>query len=355
MAMRNLRIASARSACSAASFACSPSTAANSSSARRLTPPMRFAILFQAGELGRKPDPSAAWARPRSTPASAGRPCGGHSSSLRDVADEEFQPLLRRFRLRLQPGADFARRAHRLQRRARGAVGLGQRGFRHGAGVAGVLDRAFGLLDFLRQRAPLQPEIRPAPRPAAPFPHAPRSAGLRLPRSGFASGRARSSQDFFSRAIASRRLSRASASRAKACRAARASAAAARSRALAPANRVALAEQGRGFGHVIERLARFEQLLARLLAELVGSSCGRLRGWRGARRPAPAGVRRRWRCRAPRRGLFGSAASPAGRAGRPRPPPRRRPARLPIWRSAPQRPRGPPAPRFSDRRGGFFR
>ena len=97
-----------------------------------------LAILFEAGE----PRGNLIHRRRGFALLDAGQ--GGQAlrrafQLFRDVADEQFQPLLRRLRLSLQPGAGFARRAHRLQSRPRRALGFGQFGFRHGAGVAGLL------------------------------------------------------------------------------------------------------------------------------------------------------------------------------------------------------------------------
>ena len=72
-----------------------------------------------------------------------------------DRAQQRLARQARAFEPLLGSGARFARRAHRLERGARGAVGLGERGLGGDARVGGGLARRLGLVEPPQQFAPL--------------------------------------------------------------------------------------------------------------------------------------------------------------------------------------------------------
>ncbi len=179
-------IASARSACSAASFACRRSTSASSSSARRLTAPSRSRSCFRALKSALDIDPSAACVARTSTPASAGKLLRRAIQFLGD--DRGCRIAVAAAPLPLEPpaGAFCSRAALIASKRARAARSASARRFPPRRARRRTPCARFG---FARsrcdQRAPGARGMRPAPRPAAPC-SAMRSrrAGLRTRRSG---------------------------------------------------------------------------------------------------------------------------------------------------------------------------
>ena len=148
-------------------------------------------------------------------PASAARPEGSQSSSVA-IACMSSSPRRRApFDALLRRRALLARRRHRFERLAGGAVGVGERGLAERERVGGLLARGFGLGELVGERMRRGGRIRPARRRSSPAP-----APLRRCRSANSAMRAsararRSVQDARSAAIVARRAARAWVSRAK--------------------------------------------------------------------------------------------------------------------------------------------